>query len=110
MQFFLKLLIANVIIVACAMMGRRYPSLSGLIATMPLTSLLVLIWIWSDNRGNSILLARYTVGALWGIIPTILFFAVLYPCFARNMPLSVALVIGFGVWLAGALVHQWLLR
>jgi hypothetical protein len=110
MHFFLKLLIANLIIVSCVMVGKRYPYLSGLIATMPLTSLLVLMWIWSDNRGDSILLARYTVGVLWGIIPTILFFAVLYPCFVRNISFPVALVIGSGIWLAGALVHQWLLR
>ncbi|MEA5114594.1 MAG: DUF3147 family protein [Geobacteraceae bacterium] len=109
MQFFLKLLIANVIIVSCALTGRKYPSLSGLVATMPLTSLIVLFWLWNDSGGDSFLLTRYTVGVLWGIIPTILFFAVLYPCFARNISFPVALIIGSCVWLAGALVHQWLL-
>lgn len=110
MLFLLKLLIANLIIVSCVIMGKRHPALSGLIATMPLTSLVVLLWLWSDSGGDSMLLTRYTVGALWGIIPTILFFAVLYPCFVRGMSFPVALTVGFSAWLAGALVHQWLLR
>lgn len=73
MRFLLKLLIANLIIVSCVFMGKRHPSLSGLVATMPLTSLVVLLWLWSDSGGDSMLLTRYTVGVLWGILPTILF-------------------------------------
>ncbi len=109
MQFILKLLITNAIIVSCAIIGKKLPSLAGLIATMPLTSLLVLLWLYSDNSGNFKLMTRYTEGVLWGIIPTILFFAVAWFCFSREIPLAVTLAAGFGVWLAGAVVHQWLL-
>lgn len=110
MPFLVKLIAANFIIVACAQIGRRYPSLGGLIATMPLTSLLVLIWLHLDKPGDFRLMTDYTRGVLWGIIPTILFFAAVYYCFRRQLPFSLALSAGFAVWLAGAVVHQWLVR
>jgi uncharacterized membrane protein (GlpM family) len=110
MQFFSKLLITLAIIVFCAQLSRKYPTLGGLIATMPLTSLLVLLWLHADNPGNYPMLTAYTRGVLWGIVPTILFFAVAYLCFRRGLPLSVVLAAGFAAWLAGAAVHQFFLR
>ncbi len=110
MQFLLKLAVTNLIIIFCAWIGKKSPSLGGLIATMPLTSLIVLLWLHTDNPGDYRLMTGYTRGVLWGIIPTILFFAVAYLCFRRQISLPLTLSAGFGVWLAGALAHQWLLR
>ena len=110
MPFLLKLLITNLIIIGCAQLGRRSPSLAGLIATMPLTSLLVLFWLRIDNPGDAPLLTAYTRGVLWGIIPTILFFASAYLCFRRGIQFPLALAAGFALWLAGAVVHQLLVR
>lgn len=110
MQFAIKLLLTNLIIIACTQVGRKLPTLGGLIATMPLTSLLVLLWLYSDNPGDFRLMTDYTRGVLWGIIPTILFFAVALLCFRRQLPLPLVLSASFGVWLAGAALHQWLLK
>ncbi|SNB46867.1 DUF3147 family protein [Geobacter sp. DSM 9736] len=110
MPFLVKLLITNMIIIVCTQIGRKFPTLGGLIATMPLTSLIVLVWLASDNPGDGRLLTDYTRGVLWGIIPTILFFAVVLFCFRRSMPLGVAIGTGAAVWLAAASLHQWLLR
>ena len=109
-MFLIKLLITNMIIIASVQIGRKFPSLAGLIATMPLTSLLVLIWLQSDNPGDYRLLTDYTRGVLWGIIPTILFFAAVWFGFRRQWPFSVVLTVGGGIWLAGAAVHRWLVH
>ncbi|HEX9023704.1 MAG TPA: DUF3147 family protein, partial [Geobacteraceae bacterium] len=77
---------------------------------MPLTSLLVLIWLHLDNPGDFRLLTDYTRGVLWGIIPTILFFVAVQYSFRRQLPFSLALTGGFAVWFGGAIVHQWLVR
>jgi uncharacterized membrane protein (GlpM family) len=110
MQFIIKLLLTNVVIILCAQIARKSPTLAGLIATMPLTSLIVLVWLQMDSPGDFRLMTDYTRGVLWGIIPTILFFAAAHACFRRQLPLSIALSAGFGIWLAGAVVHQWLVR
>lgn len=110
MRFVIKLLISVGIIILCTQIGRRLPTLAGLIAVMPLTGLLVLLWLYSDNPGNFVLLSDYTKGALWGIGPSILFFAVAYLCFRKQLSLWLVISASFAVWLMGAAVHQWLLH
>jgi uncharacterized membrane protein (GlpM family) len=109
MQLILKLLISLAVIIFCTQIGKRFPSLGGLIATMPLTGLLVLVWLYSDNPGNYDLMVKYTKGALWGILPSILFFLVAYLCFERHFSLTIVLIASFGIWLVGAFVHQFML-
>ncbi len=110
MRFVLKLLISVCVISLCAAIGRHRPTLAGLIGVMPLTGLIVLIWLYLDNPGNLNLMAEYTKGAVFGIVPSILFFLVAFVCFHKHLPLWIVLCAGSAVWLAAAFVHQWLLR
>jgi uncharacterized membrane protein (GlpM family) len=52
----------------------------------------------------------FTRAALWGIIPSILFFVAAYISFVKHYPIGIVLCVSFGTWLVGAFVHQWLLR
>jgi uncharacterized membrane protein (GlpM family) len=110
MKFAIKLLISLFVISVCAAIARKAPTLAGLIAVMPLTGLIVLIWLYLDNPGNFALMTDYTKGVLWGIIPTILFFLVAFVCFQKQLPLWIVLCASFVVWLIGAFFHQWLLK
>ena len=109
-MFLVKLAVSNLIIVACVLIGRRSPTLGGLIATMPLTSLIVLIWLASDNPGDSRLLGEYTKGVLWGILPTIGFFVAVFLCLRKGIGLPIVLAVAGAIWLGGAMMHQYLLR
>ena len=110
MEVVVKLLISMAIIIVCTQIGRRYPSVSGLIATMPLVSVIILVWIYSDNPGNFKLMEDFTKAALWGIVPSILFFLVAYACFVKHYPIGIVLSASFATWLLGAFIHQMLLR
>ena len=109
MRFFIKLLITVCVILVCSQIGKKLPTLAGLIGVMPLTGAIVLIWLYLDNPDNGVLMREYTKGALWGIFPSILFFIAAFICFSKQMPLWAVLCISFGVWLAGAVVDQLLL-
>jgi len=109
MRFIIKLLISVCIIIFCTQIGRKLPTLAGLIAVMPLTGLIVLVWLYLDNPGNFNLMTDYAKGALWGILPSILFFLVAFICFRRQLSLWIVLCAGFAVWLIAASIHQWLL-
>lgn len=109
-MFIAKLILSNLIIISCVMIGKRFPTLGGLIATMPLTSLIVLVWLASDNPGDTGLVSSYVRGMLWGLVPTVVFFAIAFLCLRRGMGISTALAAGGLFWLGGALLHQWLLR
>ena len=80
------------------------------IAVMPLTGLIVLLWLYTEAPGNFNLMTEYTKGALWGIVPSILFFLVALMCFRRQLSLWIVLCASFAVWLIGAFIHQWLLN
>jgi len=110
MRFLIKLLISVCVIVLCTQIGRKQPTLAGLIAVMPLTGLIVLVWLYVDNPGNFTLMTDYSKGALWGIVPSILFFIMAFICFRRQLPLWIVLCASFAVWLIAAFIHQWLLK
>lgn len=110
MDFLLRLSLSIAVIVFCTQIGKKFPSLSGLIATMPLTGVIVLVWLYSENPGDYGLMVNYTKGAMWGILPSILFFVTAFLCFSRHLSLPLVLGTSFGIWLIGAFLHQWLLR
>jgi len=110
MRFAIKLLISVCVIGFCAGIGRKLPTLAGLIAVMPLTGLIVLIWLYQDNPGDFNLMTEYTKGALWGIVPSVLFFLVAFLCFQKKLSLLIVLCTSFAVWLVAAFIHQLLLR
>ena len=110
MRFIIKLIISLFVITLCTGIGKKLPSLAGLIAVMPLTGLIVLIWLYLDNPGDYDLMTKYTKGAIFGILPTILFFLTSFLCFQKRLSLSITLCVGFAVWIIAAFIHQWLLK
>lgn len=107
MSFFLKLAAANAVIVAATRLGKAHPPLAGLIATMPLTTVLVMVWLRSEAPGDDHLMIGYTRGVLWGILPSLAFFVAALLCFRRHLPFSLVLAVSFATWLAGAFLHRW---
>jgi uncharacterized membrane protein (GlpM family) len=110
MQVFIKVALSVVIILAATAIGKKLPTTAGLIGVMPLTGALVLVWMYLESNGDANTMQQFTKGAIWGIVPSILFFVVALLCLKRGLPLSLVLISSFGVWLGAALVHQCLLK
>ena len=106
----IKAAVSATIILFATGMARRFPSLAGLIGTMPLTGALILVWIYLENKGDQTVMRNYAAGALFGIAPSILFFLVAFIGFKKEFPLQVVLSSGIAAWLMGALVHQYILK
>ena len=109
MRFAIKLVISLCIIVFCTQISKKFPSLAGLIGVMPLTGALVMVWVFLDSSGNVNTMTSFTKGALWGIVPSILFFVAALFCFRKELSLWIVLCASFGVWVLAAYVHQLLL-
>ena len=110
MQYIVKTIISVAIVLRCTAIGKKYPSLAGLIAVMPLTGAIVLVWLYSDSGGDPTVMRNYAKGALWGILPSILFFVVVFFCFKKHLALPTVLSAGFAVWVVAAFLHQLFLR
>src|SRR5258705_2637028 len=46
----IKAALSGAIVAAVSEIARRYPGWGGLVASLPLTSLLAMIWLWRDTR------------------------------------------------------------
>lgn len=110
MQLFLKIVFSVAIILGATAVAKRYPSFAGLVGVMPLTGALVLVWVYLENQGNQAVMVNFAKGALWGMLPSLLFFFVAFYCLKKGFSLPLVLGSSFLVWLAAAGVHQTLLK
>lgn len=110
MQILIKAIISVAIILLATAIGKKLPSAAGLIGVMPLAGALILVWMYVENKGDSNVMQEFTRGALWGILPSILFYLVAFVCFKKHFPLHLVLMASFSVWLGAAFVHQWILK
>lgn len=85
----LKAAISGVIVAAVSEIARRYPGWGGLVASLPLTSLLAMIWLFRDT-GDSGRVADLSVSTFWFFLPSIPLFVAL-PLLIRS---------GIGFWAA----------
>lgn len=79
--------------------------MAGLISVMPLTGLLVLIWVYVDNNGDRDTMIAFTKASCWGILPSILFFLTALICFRAGWKLWPTVGAGSFVWIIGAGIY-----
>ncbi len=108
MPVILKALISAVIIVVLSELARKHALLSGLLAAMPLTTLLVILWIYVDT-GQVATIYQFSRAVLWALIPTAFFFLTLVVTLKKGLSFWPALGLSMGVWLVGAGFHLWFL-
>jgi hypothetical protein len=87
----IKAALSGVIIAAASETARRSPALGALIVSLPLTSLLALIWLWHDS-GDSQRIAALAQSTFWYVLPTLPMFLL--------MPVMLRHGVGFWVTLA----------
>ncbi|MFP4164303.1 MAG: DUF3147 family protein [Chitinispirillaceae bacterium] len=105
----MKILLSSLILLVCSWMGKKFPTLAGLMVVMPITGVLVLLWLGYDGEQKNLMM-EYSRGALYGVIPTFIFYITALFCFSRNLPLATTLLISSSLWFCGALVHQLVLK
>jgi len=85
----IKAALSGIIVMIVSEVSRRNPSIGGLIASLPLISILAFIWLWRDTS-DSERIAAQAEATFWYIFPSIPMFLAL-PAMLRN---------GVGFWAA----------
>jgi hypothetical protein len=88
----IKAAISGVIVALVSEIARRYPGWGGLVASLPLTSLLAMVWLWRDS-GDSLRIAELSQSTFWFIIPSLPLFVVLPILLKSGMAFWAALAI-----------------
>lgn len=85
--FLLKALLSGVIVAIVSEVSKRLPGVGALIASLPLVSVLGMIWLWRDT-GDADRLAAHAAGTFWFVLPSLPMF-LLIPLLLRR---------GVGFW------------
>src|SRR3982751_473909 len=88
----IKAAVSGVIVAAVSEIARRYPGWGGLLASLPLTSLLAMLWLWRDT-GDPERVAALSISTIWFFVPSVPLFIAL-PWLLRS---------GVGFWASMAL-------
>ncbi len=83
----IKALISGAIIAIVSEVAKRSPSFGALIVSLPLLSIMGIIWLWHDTK-DSERIAAHALATFWYVLPSLPFF-VLFPIMLRN---------GFSFW------------
>ena len=89
----IKAALSGAIVAAVSEIARRYPTWGGLVASLPLTSLLAMLWLWRDT-GDTGRVAELSASTIWFILPSLPLFVAL-PLLLRS---------GLGFWASMGIV------
>ena len=89
----IKAALSGAIVAGVSEIARRYPGWGGLVASLPLTSLLAMLWLWRDT-GDGERVAQLSVSTIWFLVPSVPLFIAL-PLLLRS---------GVGFWVSMAVV------
>lgn len=79
---FVKAGLSGVIIMAVSEVARRSPAIGGLIASLPLISILGIIWLWRDTSDME-RVAAHAESTFWFVLPSLPMFLI-FPAMLRH--------------------------
>ena len=84
-----KAAVSGIIVALVSEIARRSPGWGGLLASLPLVSVLGMIWLWRDTN-DSVRMAAHSEATFWFVLPSLPMF-LLVPAMLRG---------GFSFWIA----------
>lgn len=93
MALVVKFVISGLLVVLIAEIGKRSTLIGALTASLPLTSIIALVWLFRDTRDVE-RVATMTTEILWLVLPSLALFLVLPPLLRRGVNFGLALAIG----------------
>ncbi len=89
----MKAAISGVIIAVVSEVARRSPGFGALIVSLPLVSILAMIWLWRDTH-DPLRLAAHAGATFWYVLPSMPMFLLLPVLLKRGTPFYAALAAG----------------
>jgi len=92
----IKAVVSGIIIAAVSEIAKRYPGLGGLVASLPLISVLGMIWLWRDTQ-DPVRMAAHAEGTFWFVLPSLPMFLLIPAMLRSGWSFWAALIIGCAV-------------
>ncbi len=89
----LKALLSGVIVAIVSEVAKRYPGFGGLIASLPLVSVLGMMWLWRDTSDPD-RMAAHASATFWFVLPSLPMFLLIPALLKRGIGFWPALFAG----------------
>lgn len=107
LYLFIKAAITGAIVAVVSEIAKRYPGLGALVASLPLVSVLGMLWLWRD-RPDIENMAAHSQATFWYVMPSLPMFLIMPWLMRSGVPFYAALLIGCVVTVALYLLMMWL--
>ncbi len=108
-QLAVKALVSGVLIAIASELARRNPGWGGLVASLPLTTLLAVTWLWRDTH-DPVRAADFITGTALYVIAALPAFVIIALILRKGAGFGPALIAGSLAAMAGYLVLIWVGR
>ena len=93
LYFVLKAAISGVLIALASTLAKKYPGVGALVASLPLVSVLGMIWLWKD-RPDAANMAAHAGATFWYVLPSLPMFLLIPALLRHGVSFWVALAAG----------------
>ncbi len=90
--FVLKALVSGLLVATISLVAKRYPGWGGLIASLPLVSVLAMLWLYGETRDPE-RVAALSIGAFWFFLPSIPMFLLIPAMLRSGVSFGVTMVV-----------------
>lgn len=92
MRILIKVIVTALLVTGISELGRRYSALAAILASLPLTSILAMIWLYWDTR-DAQKVSDLSYGIFWAVLPSLLFFIALPLLLKAGLKFPLALLV-----------------
>jgi hypothetical protein len=102
----IKALLSGAIIAIVSELSKRYPGLGALVASLPLVSVLGMIWLWRD-KPDAANMAAHAEATFWYVLPSLPMFLLIPALMRHGVGFWVALGLGCALTITLYLAMAW---
>lgn len=103
----IKALLSGIIVAAVSEIAKRWPGLGGLVASLPLVSVLGMMWLWRDTHDPD-RMAAHATGTFWFVLPSLPMFLLIPALLKRGVGFWPALAAGCVLTMALYALMVWI--
>lgn len=105
--FILKALLSGMIVAIVSEVAKRNPGFGGLIASLPLVSVLGMMWLWRDTH-DPVRMGAHAFGTFWFVLPSLPMFLLIPLLLRHGVSFWMALGAGCALTIALYIAMTWL--
>lgn len=109
MFLIVKIFVSALIIGGVTEIARFFPKYGGIIAALPLVSLLSLFWLYVQGE-QTINLSKFAMGVLWGFPATAVLLIIVAISLKSSLSLLLSVGFGFVAWLMCLTLQDFIIK